>query len=49
MKIIGDYKMFYLALSFTVLWILLFGYIFSLDSRIKDIRKRLDIRSNPNR
>ncbi len=37
--------MFYLGLSFSALWVLVFGYIFYLDRQVKDIRKRLDLRS----
>ena len=37
--------MFYLALTFTVLWGSVFGYLIKLDAQIRDIAKRLDARS----
>ena len=37
--------MFYLALTFTVLWVTVFGYLIKLDTQIKDLAKRLEARS----
>lgn len=37
--------MFYLALTFTVLWGAVFGYLLKLDTQIKNIAKRLQARS----
>jgi RNA polymerase subunit RPABC4/transcription elongation factor Spt4 len=37
--------MFYLALTFTVLWGSVFGYLIKLDTEVKDIAKRLEARS----
>lgn len=37
--------MFYLALTFTVLWGAVFGYLLKLDTQIKDVAKRLKARS----
>ncbi len=37
--------MFYLCLSFSLLWLIMFLYLFSLDRQIKDVAKRLDARS----
>lgn len=41
--------MFYLGLSFSVLWLVLFGYLFILDNQARDLKRRLDARdaSNP--
>jgi len=36
--------MLYLCLAFTVVWLASFVYIFAIDSRIKDLAKRLDAR-----
>jgi CcmD family protein len=36
--------MFYLCIAFTVSWLANFAYIFAIDSRIKDLTKRLDAR-----
>lgn len=36
--------MFYLCLSFSVLWLVVFGYLFRLDGQIRDIRRRLAAR-----
>jgi len=36
--------MLYLCLAFTVLWLANFVYIFAIDSQIKDLAKRLDVR-----
>jgi len=37
--------MFYLCLSFSLLWLIIFLYLFCLDRQIKDVAKRLDARS----
>jgi CcmD family protein len=37
--------MFYLCLSFSLLWLVFFGYVFSLDRQIKDVARRLDART----
>ena len=40
--------MFYLCLTFSLLWLISFVYMFILDKQIKDIRRRLDARkTNP--
>ena len=41
----GDLQMFYLCLSFTVLWVATFAYLLYLNGQIKDIRKRLQART----
>ncbi len=38
--------MLYLCLSFSVLWSLVFGYLVNLDKQVRDIRKRLDVRTS---
>ncbi|MHC4721286.1 MAG: CcmD family protein [Planctomycetota bacterium] len=41
--------MFYLCLSFSLLWLTIFAYLFYLDRQIKDLAKRLDARSIDNK
>ena len=36
--------MFYLALAFSALWLLIFFYLFVLDRQVKDIKRRLAAR-----
>ena len=36
--------MVYLGLAFSVLWAALFGYLFILDSQIRDMKRRLQAR-----
>lgn len=36
--------MFYLCLAFSLLWLVVFGFLFSQDKQIKDINRRLDAR-----
>ena len=36
--------MFYLCLSFSVLWLVVIGYLFRLDGQVRDIRRRLAAR-----
>ncbi len=38
--------MFYLALTFSCLWITLFVYLFTIDRQVKDLAKRLQARSS---
>ena len=38
--------MFYLCLSFSILWVVVFGYLFRIDSQIRDVRKRLAVRQD---
>jgi len=37
--------MFYLCLAFSLLWLIIFIYLFVLDRQIRDIRRRLDART----
>jgi CcmD family protein len=37
--------MFYLCLAVSVAWLVYFGYLLLLDGQIKNIKKRLDARS----
>ncbi|HIJ70427.1 MAG TPA: CcmD family protein [Planctomycetes bacterium] len=37
--------MFYLCLSFSLSWLIIFVYLFILDRQIKDVARRLDARS----
>ena len=39
--------MFFLGLTFSILWLINFGYLFYLDRQAADIRKRLSARSAP--
>ncbi len=41
--------MFYLCLTFSFLWLIIFTYLFVLDRQIKNIGKRLDARAASNR
>ena len=38
--------MFYLALAFSFLWLVLFGYLFVLDRQAADLKRRLDARES---
>ena len=37
--------MFYLCLSFSLSWLIIFIYLFILDRQIKDVARRLDAHS----
>lgn len=41
--------MFYLCLSASVAWLIYFAYLFVLDRQIKDLRRRLDARTDSGR
>ena len=34
--------LYYLFLAYTILWVVNFGYIFSLDKRYKDVQKEVE-------
>ena len=36
----------YLCLSFSILWVVVFAFLFRLDSRIRDVHKRLSLRES---
>ena len=36
--------MVYLGLAFSVLWIALFGYLYTIDAQIRDMKRRLQAR-----
>ena len=38
--------MFYFCLAFTVAWLIYFIYLFYLDRRLRNIRRRLEAREN---
>ncbi len=38
--------MFYLCLSFSILWVVVFGYLFRIDSQLRDVRRRLGVRES---
>ena len=37
--------MFYLCLAFTAVWVSFFVYLFYLDAKLRNLRRRLDARS----
>ena len=37
--------MFYLCLTFSVLWLAVFGYLMTIDSKLKDVARRLQARN----
>ncbi|MHC4912788.1 MAG: CcmD family protein [Planctomycetota bacterium] len=38
--------MFYFCLAFSLLWLIIFAYVFTLDRQVKDIGRRLDARTS---
>ncbi|MHC4365001.1 MAG: CcmD family protein [Planctomycetota bacterium] len=38
--------MFYFCLAFSLLWLIIFAYVFALDRQIRDIGRRLDARTS---
>ena len=38
----------FLALAFSVVWLVTFGYIFILDGQIRALKRRLDARDSSN-
>jgi CcmD family protein len=43
---VADKGLFYVCLSFSILWVVAFGYLIRLDSRIRDVHKRLSVRES---